>query len=123
MEGVAFGLADGLDLMRRAGVADVSQIRASGGGVNSPLWRQILADVLGAAIATVTTTEGAAYGAAILATSAAGWTDDVGEMAHDWVHITSETQPGPDLARYRQLHGTYRELYPALRPTFDALSG
>ena len=43
------------------------QIRASGGGTASPLWRQILADVLDAEIATVDTTEGAAYGAGLLA--------------------------------------------------------
>ena len=53
MEGVAFGLRDGLDLMVDAGVPAPSQIRASGGGIASPVWRQILADVLGAEIATV----------------------------------------------------------------------
>ena len=37
------------------------RIRASGGGIASPLWRSILADVLEAEIATVSTTEGAAY--------------------------------------------------------------
>ncbi len=64
LEGVAFGLRDGLDLMTAAGMAAPAAIRASGGGTASPLWRQILADVLGADIATVDTTEGAAYGAA-----------------------------------------------------------
>jgi xylulokinase len=122
LEGVAFGLADSLDLMRRAGVAEVSQVRASGGGINSPLWRQILADVLGAGIATVTTTEGAAFGAAILATVAAGWADQAGDMAHAWVKITSVTEPGGNVARYRELHATYRQLYPALRPTFRAVA-
>ena len=64
LEGVAFGLRDGLDLMIEAGTPAPDQIRASGGGTASPLWRQILADVLGAEIATVSTSEGAAYGAA-----------------------------------------------------------
>src|SRR3954470_17006248 len=67
LEGVAFGLRDGLDLMTAAGMPPPAQIRASGGGTASELWRQILADVLGAEIATVKTTEGAAYGAALLA--------------------------------------------------------
>lgn len=123
LEGVAFGLADGLDLMRRAGVADVGQIRASGGGIASELWRQILADVLGAEIATVTTSEGAALGAAILATMAAGWTGTVADAVAEWVQVTSVTEPGADVARYRELHATYRELYPALRNTFEELSG
>ena len=120
---MAFGLADSLDLMRRAGVAEVSQIRASGGGINSSLWRQILADVLGASIATVNTTEGAAFGAAILASEAAGWVGTAAEAADSWVEITSVTDPGADIARYRELHAAYRELYPALRPTFTALAG
>ena len=63
LEGVAFGLRDGLDQMIAAGMPAPSQVRASGGGTASPLWRQILADVLGAELATVSTTEGAAYGA------------------------------------------------------------
>ncbi len=66
LEGVAFGLRDGLDQMIAAGMPAPAQVRASGGGTASPLWRQILADVLGAELATVSTTEGAAYGAALL---------------------------------------------------------
>ena len=60
---MAFGLRDGLDQMIAAGMPAPAQIRASGGGTASPVWRQILADVLDAEIATVSTTEGAAYGA------------------------------------------------------------
>ena len=46
LEGVAFGLRDGLDLMVAAGMPAPSVIRASGGGTASPVWRSILADVL-----------------------------------------------------------------------------
>jgi ribulose kinase len=46
IEGVAFGLRDGLDLMLAAGLPRPNRIRASGGGIASPLWRSILADVL-----------------------------------------------------------------------------
>src|SRR5205823_3962547 len=58
LEGVAFGLRDGLDLMLAAGTPRPAQIRVSGGGTASPVWRQILADVLEAEIATVSTAEG-----------------------------------------------------------------
>jgi hypothetical protein len=67
-EGAAFGLRDSLDLMIAAGMPAPSQVRASGGGIASALWRQILADVLETELATVSTTEGAASGAAVLAT-------------------------------------------------------
>ena len=118
LEGVAFGLRDGLDLMVAAGMPAPSQVRASGGGIASSLWRQILADVLEAELATVTTTEGAAYGAALLATEAAGWFPTVESAVAALVRSTPVASPGPDAARYRNAHAVYRELYPALRPFF-----
>jgi xylulokinase len=118
LEGVAFGLRDGLDLMIAAGMPHPTQIRASGGGIASPLWRQILADVLETELATVSTTEGAAYGAALLATEAAGWFDTVDDAVEALVSATPVASPGPDGARYRDAHATYRQLYPALRPFF-----
>jgi xylulokinase len=121
LEGVAFGLRDGLDLMIEAGMPAPVQIRASGGGTASGLWRQILADVLGAEIATVSTTEGAAYGAAMLAAVGAGWFPSVDAAADALVTATPAAAPGEDSARYVELHGRYRELYPALAPSFHRL--
>ena len=118
LEGVAFGLRDGLDLMTAAGMPAPTQIRASGGGTVSPLWRQILADVLDAEIATVDSAEGAAYGAGLLAAVGAGWFASVAEAAAATVHVTPVATPGPDVARYAEAHEWYRALYPALAPTF-----
>jgi len=118
LEGVAFGLRDGLDLMIAAGMPAPRVIRASGGGIASPLWRQILADVLEAEIATVATTEGAAYGAGVLAAVGGGWFGTVPEAAAAWVTATVAASPGPDVAGYRDRHAAYRALYPALAPTF-----
>jgi xylulokinase len=56
LEGVSFGLRDSFELMKGAGLANISQVRMTGGGARSPLWRQILADVLQAEIVTVNTT-------------------------------------------------------------------
>ena len=121
LEGVAFGLRDGLDLMIDAGMPAPSRIRASGGGTASPLWRQILADVLGAEIATVNTTEGAAYGAGILAAVGAGWYPSVDAACEALVVATPAAAPGPDAPAYAALHATFRGLYPALAPTFHGL--
>lgn len=123
LEGVAFGLRDGLDLMTAAGMPVPRQIRASGGGTASPLWRQILADVLETELATVDTTEGAAYGAGLLASVAAGWFPSATAAASAVVHATPVAAPGPDAARYREVHTTYRGLYPALSPSFGRLAG
>ena len=121
LEGVAFGLRDGLDSMIEAGMPAPAQIRASGGGTASPLWRQILADVLGAEIATVNTTEGAAYGAALLAAVGAGWFPSVDDATTALVTATPAATPGPDAARYAEAHRLYRDLYPALAPSFQRM--
>ncbi|MFL5675254.1 MAG: xylulokinase [Chloroflexota bacterium] len=123
LEGVAFGLRDGLDLMTAAGMPPPDQIRASGGGTASPLWRQILADVLGAEIATVKTTEGAAYGAALLAAVGAGWFPDVETAVDAVVRATPTATPGPATDALADAHATYRALYPALAPSFHRLGG
>ncbi|MBA2721121.1 MAG: xylulokinase [Chloroflexi bacterium] len=118
LEGVAFGLRDGLDLMVAAGMPAPTTIRASGGGTASPVWRQILADVLDAEIATVATTEGAAYGAAVLAAIGAGWMPHVAAATTAWVSTEVSASPGDAAAAYRDRHAAYRALYPALSPTF-----
>jgi xylulokinase len=118
LEGVAYGLRDGLDLMLEAGTPAPAQIRASGGGLRSALWRQILADVLEAEIAVVATEEGAAFGAALLAAVGAEWFPTVDAATDAIVRVTPIASPGPDVAAYRSAHALYRELYPALTPTF-----
>jgi xylulokinase len=119
LEGVSFGLRDGLELMVEAGTPRPSQIRASGGGLASPLWRQVLADVLNAEICLPTTTEGAAYGAAITAAVGAGWFETV--EAACGVLVTAKPVAEPDAASAAQhddWYGAYRELYPLLAPWF-----
>jgi xylulokinase len=118
LEGVAFGLRDGLDQMIATGMAAPGQVRASGGGTASALWRGILADVLQAEIATVSTAEGAAFGAALLAGVGVGWYADVASAAATQVTATPVAAPGSDVAMYAEAHSAYRELYPALAPTF-----
>lgn len=118
LEGVAFGLRDGLDLMLAAGMPRPEEIRASGGGLASELWRQILADVLDARLVTTSTTEGAAFGAAVLAAVGAGWFADVPAATAALVRTSLAASAGPGRTAYADAHAAYRELYPALAPTF-----
>jgi xylulokinase len=107
--------------MVAAGTELPRQIRVSGGGTASPLWRQILADILGSEIATVSTSEGAAYGAAILAGVGAGWYSNVDEACDALVRAQPAAEPGPSVDKYQEQYARYRELYPALAPTFHQL--
>lgn len=122
MEGVAFGLRDGLDLMVAVGVPKPESIRASGGGIKSPLWRQILADVLDAEIETVSTEEGAAYGAALLASVGAGQFETLEAATATAVHVQPRAQPSEHRDTYVPIHERFRGLYPALKPTFRAIA-
>ena len=122
LEGVSFGLRDSFELMKNSGLEDISQVRVTGGGAKSPLWRQIPADVFKAEIVTVNTTEGAAYGAALLAATGSGAFGSVEEACDATVKITGSTSPGTDQSVYDEVYPLYRELYPALRPTFKAVA-
>ncbi|MEM5776030.1 MAG: FGGY-family carbohydrate kinase, partial [Anaerolineaceae bacterium] len=120
LEGVAFGLRGSYDLMKEAGLAAVAEIRITGGGARSPLWRQIIADVLGCGLATVNTEEGAAYGAALLAAVGAGVWADVPSACRAVVRVTESIIPDAEqVAFYDDLYARYQGLYPALKSFFD----
>ena len=123
LEGVAFGLRDSFELMKSVGLAEIKQVRVSGGGAKSPLWRQILADVLNVELVTVNTTEGAAYGAALLAGVGAGVWPDVDTACEHCISLTGSTSPLPEsVAKYEPLYTQYRALYPALKDISHNLS-
>ena len=123
LEGVAFGLRDIFQLIRDAGLGEIRQVRASGGGANSPLWRSIMSSVLGAELTTVNTSEAGAYGAALLAgVGAQAWTD-VTAACTTCIHLTGSTPPDPAQAEaYERSYSVYRGLYPALKPSFGSMA-
>jgi xylulokinase len=122
MEGVAFGLRDSVEILRGMGL-DVTQVRVSGGGARSAVWRQILADVLQAEVVTVNVTEGAAYGAALLAGVGSGVYPSVDAACDGTVRVTTRTEPvEAHRAVYEDLYAVYRALYPALSPAFRQLA-
>ena len=103
-------------------VDQITQIRASGGGTKGALWRQILADVLESDLVAVNTTEGAAFGAALLAGVGAGAWDDVVSACHATIRIIGQTKPNTaNFAAYRQAHSLYREMYPLLNECFKRM--
>ncbi len=122
LEGVAYGLKDGFQLIQNAGGGKISQVRASGGGTKGALWREILASVLEVELVTVNTAEGGAYGAALLAGVGAGSWKDVAEACEQTIRITGRTDANErDFGRYRNGYDLYRELYPALKTSFHKI--
>jgi len=123
LEGVSFGLKDSFTLIQNAGLGKVTQVRASGGGTRSALWRQILASVLDAELVMVNTTEGGAYGAALLAAVAAGVLSDIQSACDACIKITGSTSPDPlQVKIYQASYRVFQQLYPNLRDNFVQMS-
>jgi xylulokinase len=122
LEGVLFGLRDGLELIRSTGQT-IRCIRMTGGGARSDLWRQMAADVFDLPIATVNVTDGSAYGAALLAMAGSDDEASVAEAMTRCVRETAVTPPASDARLYDDLYERWRILYPALQPTFQRMGG
>jgi xylulokinase len=123
LEGVAYGIKDCFSLLQESGLGEIKQVRASGGGTRSALWRQILASTLEAELVTVNTTEGAAYGAALLAGVGQGAWPDVPSACKAAIRITGSVEPNPsDRNAYHKGYQIYRGLYPALKETFNRMA-
>jgi gluconokinase len=120
LEGVCHQLALVLQSVRDAG-NQVQEVRATGGFARSPLWRQMLADVLGIEIQFTGAHEGSSFGAALLGMQALGLVDSI-DVAAELVRIESTVVPRPAAAAtYASLLPVFSELYGALAPTFTAL--
>jgi xylulokinase len=122
MEGVIFSLRDSLEIMRELGVP-VEDVRATGGGARSSLWRQLQADIYGVPIRRTVADEGPAYGAALLAGVVSGAYADVDE-ATSVVRLREEvTEPDREWAKiYEEHYEVYRSLYPATSSAMSRLT-
>ena len=121
LEGVAFGLKDSFTLVDNAGLPDQFEVRISGGGAKSPIWQQIIADILDAPLVNINTTEGGAFGAAILASIEAGFYDDVASACEAMIQTGDNVQVGANQATYGEQYVIYQSLYPILKDTFAKL--
>ncbi|WP_298457190.1 gluconokinase [uncultured Cellulomonas sp.] len=120
LEGVCLQLALVLGSMRAAGL-EVSRVRATGGVMRSPLWRQMLADALGMEIEFAHGQEGSGFGAALLGMEALGLIESIDVVA-DMVDIEYTVRPQPSAAAvYASLLPVFSELYDAMVPAFTSL--
>ncbi len=121
LEGVAFGLKDSFTLIDQVGLPAQFEVRISGGGARSPLWQGIIADVLAAPLVNINTTEGTAFGAAILAAVGAGVFDDVAVACEAMIQTGEEVPVGDNQKIYADRYEIYQSLYPTLKDSFARL--
>lgn len=122
MEGVSYSLKDCNDILKEMGIR-VEEMMACGGGGRSPVWRQMLADMYGCRVKTVTAKEGPALGVAILAGVGAGIYESVEAACDKVLRIDKECAPIAENSKaYEKYHAIYKKLYPALKEQYKELA-
>jgi len=121
-EGVAYGLRDSFEILNEMQVP-IEQVRASGGGAKSEVWRQIQADVTGREHVLINVDEGPAFGVALLAGVGTGVYPSVEKACRDTIKVISATKPdSAKKAEYDRYYAIYRALYPALKDQYRRVS-
>ena len=122
MEGVAYSLKNCLDIIKEMGT-DINEVRASGGGGKSPLWRQIQADLFGNPICTVNSSEGPALGAALLAGVGSGVYKSVPEACDQTISVVTRQDYDMDNHNsYQEFYQLYNDIYQSLKKDFKTLA-
>ena len=118
LEGVVFGLRDSFEVAKSLGI-QIDRTKICGGGAKSPLWRQMVADILNIRVDIPESEEGPAMGGAMLAAVACGEYASVEEAAAKIVKVVDTVEPIPENAqRYEERYQQFRKIYPAVRALF-----
>lgn len=119
-EGVAYSHRTHIDRLLSV-VAPPKSIRMVGGAVNSPVWVQMFADVLGCAIETISgVTEIGALGCAMAALVAAGVYSDYEDAAAHMIRVNPPVLPNMENHRiYERKYQKYTAIVKALDGIWD----
>jgi xylulokinase len=122
MEGVAYSLKDCMEIIKEMGI-EVNEVRASGGGGKSKLWRQMQADMFNTNIVTINSSEGPALGAALLAGVGAGIYSSVPEACETAIKRVSTQQPNSENTTvYNKYYSVYKDIYISLKTQFKKIN-
>ena len=115
MEGSTYELRAIMEVLEKQENLPIEAIRFSGGGANSDIWNQIVADIFGYPTASVTTPESSCLGAAIIAAVGIGMYSDVKEGALKMVKVRRSWEPIPgNVERYNEQYAIHQGCYKAL---------
>ncbi len=123
LEGVTFGMNDMLWILRDEMRIPATEIRGTGGGMHSRLWRNMQADIYNLPLTQTNSQEGGAYGAALLAGAGTGVWKDVEEACRATIKLTDKTKPNPKrAASYAKYFDVYQKLYGDLKTRFAEMA-
>ena len=118
LEGVAFAIRDSVEVARSLGI-EIKSSRICGGGAKSPLWKQIMANVLNIELQCLESEQGPGMGGAMLAMVACGEYSTVKAACDAIVRVTSNVCPEPKLAaKYEKRYGQFKQIYPSCKQVF-----
>ncbi len=118
VEGVTFALKQSFDLIKNLGV-DIHKVRITGGGAKSNVWAQMIADVFDVKVVKITTEEGPALGAAILAMVGCKEFPSVKEACNKIIQLDTEFEPVEEQSnRYNIKFNNFIEIYPSIKNLF-----
>ncbi len=121
LEGVAFAIRDSFEVAKDLGI-NITETKICGGGAKSPLWRKIIANVLGIKVNIIESEEGPGLGGAMLAAVACGEYASVEEAADKIVKVIDCVEPDAALtAKYDAKYAKFKEIYPTVKDLYDTL--
>ena len=121
LEGVAFGIRDSFEVAKKLGIK-IEKTKICGGGAKSPLWRKIIANVLGITVEMIESEEGPGYGGAILAAVACGEYPSVEAATDKLVKVVGSEEPDVALvAKYEDRYQKFAKIYPTVKGLFDEI--
>jgi xylulokinase len=122
IEGATYAMRDSLEIIERLQIP-VKEVRLSGGGARSRFWRQVQADIYGTRVVTTNSSEGPAYGVALLAAVGAGAYRHIAEACQATIRIEDSTAPHAKTRRcYDAAFPLYQKLYRSLKDDFRILA-
>ena len=113
LESFAYELRRGLDTFYPNGL-EINRVVATGGGARSPLWLQIVSDIMGFRQEYIPDADGS-LGDAYVAGINLGWYEDFHTLKSEWIEVESITEANPENKRvYDRLFSLYCDLHKAV---------
>lgn len=121
LEGVSFAIRDNLEVAKKLGI-NIERSMLCGGGAKSPVWRKILANVLGIELDLPVAEEGPGFGTAILSMVANGEYASVEDAVSRLVARRGTVKPDKALTElYEARYQKYKKIYPALKNLYKEI--
>ena len=122
LEGVAFALRDSFEVAKSLGI-NIERTKVCGGGAKSPLWKKIIANVLGIKVDVLENEEGPSMGGAMMAAVACGEFASIEDAAEKIVKVVETIEPDAELSdKYEKKYSQFKEIYPACKALFKSFA-